>query len=75
MQLAAVTVAIAGFNPDFARFQLFRDGAGRVSRLLMNLCAYEVGVVAGRQVSVDRLIEEKTERNSPALPLASRGLA
>ena len=52
-------IAIAGTNLDFLRIHLFRDGNGRVSRLLLLLDAYHQGLEVGRYVSVEKLIEER----------------
>lgn len=51
-------VALAAFNFDFLCVHPFRDGNGRVSRLLLLLGAYHLGFEVGRYVSLERLIEE-----------------
>ena len=40
----------------------FRDGNGRVSRLLMLLGCYHAGAEVGRYVSLERLIEQNKDR-------------
>jgi len=55
-------VALAAFNLDFLRIHPFRDGNGRVSRLLLLLQSYHLGFQVGRYVSLERLIEQHRER-------------
>lgn len=51
-------IALAAFNLDFLCIHPFRDGNGRVSRLLMLLQTYHLGYEAGRYISLERLIEQ-----------------
>jgi Fic family protein len=55
-------IAIAAFNLDFLCIHPFRDGNGRVSRLLLLLQAYHLGYEVGRYISIERLIEDNKER-------------
>jgi Fic family protein len=55
-------VALAGFNLDFVCIHPFRDGNGRVSRLLLLLQCYHLGYEVGRLISLERLIEQNKER-------------
>lgn len=49
-------------NLDFLCIHPFRDGNGRVSRLLLLLTSYHCGLEAGRYISFERLIEQNKER-------------
>lgn len=49
-------VALAAFNLDFLCIHPFRDGNGRVSRLLFLLQCYHLGFEVGRYISLERLI-------------------
>ncbi len=64
-------VAIAAFNLDFLCIHPFRDGNGRVSRLLMLLMCYQLGFEVGRFISLERLIEQNKERYYETLKLSS----
>jgi Fic family protein len=55
-------IALAAFNLDFLCIHPFRDGNGRVSRLLLLLQCYHLGLEVGRYISIERLIEENKER-------------
>ena len=54
-------IAIAGLVLDFLCIHPFRDGNGRVSRLLTLLALYQQGYEVGRYVSLERLVEESKE--------------
>jgi Fic family protein len=54
-------IAIAGLVLDFLCIHPFRDGNGRVSRLLTLLVLYQHGYEVGRYVSLERLVEESKE--------------
>jgi len=43
-------IALAGFNLDFLCIHPFRDGNGRVSRLLLLLQCYHLGYEVGRYI-------------------------
>ncbi|MDO8643581.1 MAG: Fic family protein, partial [bacterium] len=66
-------VTLAGFNLDFLCVHPFRDGNGRVSRLLLLLQLYHLGYEVGRYISLERLIEENKERYYETLKLSSQG--
>lgn len=66
-------VILAGFNLDFLCIHPFRDGNGRVSRLLLLLQLYHLGYEVGRYISLERLIEENKERYYETLKLSSQG--
>lgn len=66
-------VAMCAFNLDFLCIHPFRDGNGRVSRLLLVLVAYHLGIEVGRYISLERLIEENKERYYETLEASSRG--
>ena len=51
-------VAIGALVLDFLCIHPFRDGNGRVSRLLTLLALYQHGYEVGRYISLERLIEE-----------------
>src|SRR5688572_17197722 len=55
-------VAVGAFALDFLCVHPFRDGNGRVSRLMMLLLCYHAGAEVGRYVSVERLIEASKDR-------------
>ncbi len=65
-------ILMAAFNLDFLCIHPFRDGNGRVSRLLMLLQCYQLGYEVGRFISLERLIEENKERYYETLELCSR---
>jgi Fic family protein len=65
-------VLIAAFNLDFLCIHPFRDGNGRVSRLLMLLQAYHSNLEVGRYISLERLIEENKERYYETLEQSSQ---
>jgi len=54
-------VAVATLVLDFLCIHPFRDGNGRVSRLLTVLALYHHGYEVGRYISLERLIEESKE--------------
>jgi len=66
-------IALAAFNLDFLCIHPFRDGNGRVSRLLFLLGCYQLGYEVGRYISLERLIEENKERYYETLELSSQG--
>jgi len=66
-------IVLAAFNLDFLCIHPFRDGNGRVSRLLLLLTAYHVGIEVGRYVSLERLIEDNKERYYETLEQSSQG--
>jgi Fic family protein len=66
-------LALGAFNLDFLCIHPFRDGNGRVSRLLFLLLAYHLGFEVGRYISLERLIEQNKERYYETLKLSSQG--
>jgi Fic family protein len=59
-------------NLDFLCIHPFRDGNGRVSRLLFLLACYHSGLEVGRYISLERLIEENKERYYEVLERSSQ---
>jgi Fic family protein len=66
-------IALAAFNLDFLCIHPFRDGNGRVSRLILLLQCYHLGYEAGRYISLERLIEQNKERYYETLEQSSEG--
>ncbi len=66
-------ISLAAFNLDFLCIHPFRDGNGRVSRLLLLLQCYHLGYDVGRYISLERLIEENKERYYETLEQSSVG--
>jgi Fic family protein len=66
-------VALAAFNLDFLCIHPFRDGNGRVSRLLLLAQCYHQGIEVGRYISLERLIEQNKDRYYETLEHCSRG--
>jgi Fic family protein len=64
-------VLAAALSLDFLCIHPFRDGNGRVSRLLFLLACYHCGIEAGRYISLERLIEESKERYYEVLEQSS----
>lgn len=58
---------------DFLCIHPFRDGNGRVSRLLTTLLMKEHGFIVGRYVSLERLVEESKDDYYRVLAECSRG--
>ncbi len=66
-------IMLAAFNLDFLCIHPFRDGNGRVSRLLLLLQCYSLGYEVGRYISLERLIEQNKERYYETLEQSSQG--
>ena len=66
-------MGLACFNLDFLCVHPFRDGNGRVSRLLSLLQCYHLGYEVGRYISLERLIEQNKERYYETLEQSSQG--
>jgi len=64
-------VLLAAFNLDFLCIHPFRDGNGRVSRLLLLMQCYHLGFEVGRYISLERLIEQNKERYYETLAQSS----
>ncbi len=65
-------ILLAGMNLDFLCIHPFRDGNGRVSRLLLLLQCYHLGFEVGRYVSLERVIEENKDRYYETLEQSSQ---
>lgn len=63
----------AAFNLDFLCIHPFRDGNGRVSRLLLLLGLYHLGFTGTRYISLERVIEQSKERYYETLQQSSQG--
>ena len=68
----APLVAVANLLLDFLCVHPFRDGTGRVSRLLTSLALYHHGYDVGRYVSLERLVEESREHYYECLHRSSQ---
>lgn len=66
-------IVMAAFNLDFLCIHPFRDGNGRVSRLLLLLTAYHLGIEVGRYISLERIIEDNKARYYETLQQSSQG--
>ena len=66
-------ILATAFNLDFLCIHPFRDGNGRVSRLLLLLQCYHLGYEVGRYISLERLIEQNKERYYETLEQSSTG--
>jgi Fic family protein len=66
-------VLLGAFNLDFLSIHPFRDGNGRVSRLLLLAGCLQLGYEVGRWVSLERLIEENKQRYYETLEESSQG--
>ncbi len=70
--LAPPLVTVAALVFDFLCIHPFRDGNGRVSRLLTLLAAYQHGFEVGRYISLERLVEESRTEYYEVLHLSSQ---
>ena len=66
-------ITLAGFNLDFLCIHSFRDGNGRVSRLLLLLQCYHLGFEVGRYISLERIVEDNKDRYYETLGQCSKG--
>ncbi|MDY6857043.1 MAG: Fic family protein [Thermodesulfobacteriota bacterium] len=66
-------VPLVAFNLDFLCIHPFRDGNGRVSRLLFILQCYHMGFEVGRYISLEHLIEQNKERYCETIEQSSQG--
>lgn len=64
-------LALGAFGLDFLCIHPFRDGNGRVSRLLLLLQLYHLGYEAPRYISLERVIEQNKERYYETLERSS----
>jgi len=65
-------IGMAAMNLDFLCIHPFRDGNGRVSRILLLLQCYHLGYEVGRYVSLERVIEENKDRYYETLEASSQ---
>lgn len=66
-------IAIANFILDFLCIHPFRDGNGRVSRLLTLLLLYQSSYGVGRFISLEKIIEDNKEDYYQSLYESSQG--
>ena len=66
-------ILLAAFNLDFLCIHPFRDGNGRVSRLLLLLQCYHHGIEVGKYISLERIIEQNKDRYYETLEQSSNG--
>ena len=66
-------IAVGSFVLDFLCIHPFRDGNGRVSRLLTLLLLYQHGYEGGRFISLERIVEETRDDYYEALKRSSVG--
>ncbi len=66
-------LAVAAFNLDFLCIHPFRDGNGRVSRLLLLQQCYQLGFEVGWYISIERIIEQTKDRYYETLEQSSQG--
>lgn len=66
-------MATACFILDFLCIHPFRDGNGRISRLLTLLTCYQHGYEVGRYISFERIVEQTKEDYYEALKTSSFG--
>ena len=66
-------IAMVAMNLDFLCIHPFRDGNGRVSRLLLLLQCYQLRYEVGRYISLERVIEENKDRYYETLEQSSQG--
>lgn len=71
--VAPPLVAVAALVLDFLCIHPFRDGNGRISRLLTLLVLYQHDFEVGRYISLERLVEESRTEYYEVLQLSSRG--
>ena len=66
-------IILAAWNLDFICIHPFRDGNGRVSRLMLLLQLYHLGFEVGRYISLEKIIEETKDRYYETLEQSSQG--
>ena len=64
--------AVACLVLDFLSIHPFRDGNGRVSRLLTLLALYQHGFMVGKYISLERIVEQSKETYYEALNKSSQ---
>jgi Fic family protein len=71
--IAPSLLVVSALVLDYLCIHPFRDGNGRVSRLLTLLALYHHGYEVGRYISLERLIEDSREEYYEALRRSSTG--
>ncbi|AJS60868.1 Fic family protein [Paenibacillus sp. IHBB 10380] len=66
-------IAIGAFVLDFLCIHPFRDGNGRMARLLTLLSLYHAGYEVGRFISLEKIIEDTKDRYYATLHRSSQG--
>lgn len=66
-------LAVGALVLDFLCIHPFRDGNGRVARLLTLVGLYQCGYEVGRYISLERLVEESKEDYYAVLEQSSKG--
>lgn len=66
-------LAIAAYVLDFLCIHPFRDGNGRMARLLSLLLLYKAGYQVGRYISLEKIVEDTKESYYDALYRSSQG--
>ena len=66
-------IVLGASSFDFLCIHPFNDGNGRVSRLLLLLHAYHIGIEVGRYISLEKIIEENKEEYYKSLAESSQG--
>lgn len=66
-------LAVAAFVFDFLCIHPFREGNGRISRLLVLLTLYQQGFEVGRYISLERLFEVSRDNYIEALQRSAEG--
>lgn len=66
-------LAIPAYVLDFLCIHPFRDGNGRMARLLSLLMLYHAGFAVGRYISLEKIIEDTKETYYEALYKSSQG--
>jgi Fic family protein len=65
--------AVACLVLDFLSIHPFRDGNGRVSRILTLLALYQQGFTVGKYISLERIVEQSKETYYEVLNKSSQG--
>ncbi|MCD9020237.1 Fic family protein [Cohnella silvisoli] len=66
-------ISIGAFILDFLCIHPFRDGNGRMARLLTILCLYQAGYQVGRFISLEKIIEDTKDQYYSTLNQSSQG--
>ena len=71
-RIAPDLLLVSNFVFDFLCIHPFRDGNGRVARLLTTLLLEQTGFVVARYISLERIIEERRDEYYVSLEVCSR---